>query len=80
MDFSIAEYYEMLKRHDWYFDFSDDHKVWEEGIANIRLLRAIAEANGADYKRMFDGFKQAYFSGAPWGTAKVEIPRLNDYI
>ncbi len=21
----------ILKKHDWYFDYSDDHRVWEKG-------------------------------------------------
>lgn len=22
---------QVLKKHDWYFDYSDDHRVWERG-------------------------------------------------
>ena len=80
MNCSIVEYYEMLKNHDWYYDFSDDHEVWKAGNANIRLIRAIAEAKQADYKRMFDAFEKAMFSGDAFETPKLEIPRLNDYI
>ena len=23
----------LLKSHDWYFDYSDDHSVWKKGMA-----------------------------------------------
>lgn len=80
MECSIVEYFEMLKNHDWYFEMSDDQSVWKEGSEYHQHLLNIANEKQADYKRMFDAFEQAYFSGEPWGTAKVEIPRLNDYI
>lgn len=80
MECSIVEFYEMLKNHDWYHEMSDDHSVWEEGRKEREIIKQIVEAKGLDYKRMFDAFELAMFSGEPWGTAKVEIPRLNEYI
>jgi hypothetical protein len=70
----------MLKNHDWYYDFSDDHEVWKAGNANIRLLRAIAETKQLDYMRMFDDFEKAMFSGEAFGTPKIQEPRLNEYL
>lgn len=26
-------YRKLLKSHDWYYDYSDDHSVWKRGVA-----------------------------------------------
>lgn len=31
----------MLKQHDWYYDMSDDHKVWTSGGISIQNLRKV---------------------------------------
>ena len=80
MECSIVEYYEMLKNHDWYYDMSDDHDVWKNGRDCYLYLAEIANEKKLDYKRMFDQFQSAMFSGEPWGTEKVEIPRINEYL
>ena len=80
MNCSIVEFYEMLKNHDWYYSFSDDHSVYEKGHDEHRRLEWIANEKGLDYLRMWDAFNAAMFSGEPWGTSKVEIPRLNEYL
>ena len=33
MDESLAILEKLLKSHDWYFDYSDDHSVWKKGMA-----------------------------------------------
>jgi len=38
----ILEYFQELERHDWYYNYSDDHTVWERGNRNAHRLQAIA--------------------------------------
>jgi hypothetical protein len=52
-NYSLADYKNDLKYHDWYYHFSDDHGVWSNGERNSARLVAIAK-NGDDT------FKQAY--------------------
>ena len=80
MECSIVEYYEMLKNHDWYYDFTEDDEVWKKGTEEREHLRSIASEKGLDYERMWKAFNDAMFSGEPWGTEKVELPRLNEFI
>ena len=80
MNCSIVEYYEMLKNHDWYWEMADDQEVWKAGGTQHKYLEAISLEKGLDYQRMWLQFNQAMFSGEPWGTEKVELPRINDYI
>ena len=37
---------EMLRNHDWYFEYSDDHKVWQRGTAQRAEINAEAERLG----------------------------------
>ena len=38
----------LLKGHDWLFDFSDDHSVWKLGLEQRERLRSIALTLGKD--------------------------------
>ena len=33
----------LLRNHDWYFEYSDDHKVWKRGVAQRAAINAEAE-------------------------------------
>lgn len=37
-------YVELLKFHDWFYDYSDDHQVWATGNARDRRLRSEAQS------------------------------------
>ena len=36
---TIEDYEHMLKGFDWYYEYSDDHRVWKKGSEGMRLLR-----------------------------------------
>lgn len=44
---SLAEYYDMLEKFDWYYAFSDSHNVWLAGEAQWEKFRVIAEQSPA---------------------------------
>jgi len=72
------EYFDELKKHDWYYNYSDDQRYYNAGNQNkIRLLR---EAEGDPIKRMmFQDFLEYVFSGKPFGTEKKQEPMLVGY-
>ena len=37
---------EMLRTHDWYFEYSEDHKVWKSGVIERAAINAEAERLG----------------------------------
>lgn len=43
--YDIEEYYNRLNKHDWFFSFSDDNRVWREGKAEQAALHEEAENN-----------------------------------
>jgi hypothetical protein len=53
MIMTLEEYKKELQQHDWYYEFSDDHGVWQRGErASARLSRIAREGN--------EEFKKAY--------------------
>jgi hypothetical protein len=44
------EYIELLKKHDWYYEFSDDHRVWAAGHASAKHLSSLALVFDPDFE------------------------------
>lgn len=74
MDVSLDEFYDMLRFHDWYYEFSDDHQVWKKGKQARAVLKSAAEAGGPAYQKLYEGFAEHMFSGEPWGTERKPQP------
>lgn len=68
-----AEYWDKLNAHDWYYDFSDDHRVWERGTKQEDDLRALANSV-EDGKELYEAFHKYMFSGKSWGTERFPKP------
>lgn len=71
---TIVEYFDDLDRHDWYFSFSDDSRVYRNGNENDKRLNAIATRLGGDHAALYEAFNKHYFSGGPWSTPKWDKP------
>lgn len=50
----LEEFKYQLSCHDWYYYFSDDHRVYSAGEADSNRLKAIADAGNDDYKRAYN--------------------------
>jgi hypothetical protein len=54
-----------LKHHDWYYGYSDDHRVWEAGTANWkRIVAGIVILRDDNLNKTVDLYK--YY--CPWGS------------
>lgn len=42
---SIEEYYKKLEQHDWFYNYSDDHRVWLRGVEQRKELQALCQEN-----------------------------------
>jgi hypothetical protein len=71
---SLIEFYDNLNKFDWFFAFSDDHRVYTAGIKRRAELLSIARKNGTKYEEMFKAFSNHHFSGKPWNTEKQPKP------
>ena len=68
-----AEYWDKLAAHDWYYAFSDDHRVWLRGTKQEDDLRALANSVEGG-KELYEAFHKYMFSGKSWGTERFPKP------
>lgn len=47
--YDMDEYKSLLSRHDWYYDYSDDHSVWTRGSNERKQLNSMQDAIDSDY-------------------------------
>ena len=69
---NIREYFKELRYHDWYYNYSDDHRVWKAGSANYDLIRDKSKEN-LTYKRMYNEFTK-------WMNSERELPVIEEFI
>ena len=62
---------ELLRNHDWYFEYSDDHKVWQRGVTQRAPINAEAERLGRPelVEQAFEEFKAGDLA---WWLAELE--------
>ena len=41
---TLEQLEQAMLNHDWYFQFSDDHRVWSNGIASSDNIRSAMES------------------------------------
>lgn len=46
---AIADYRHKLKGHDWTFEYSDDHSVWQRGRVELAELQRLQGQLDPDY-------------------------------
>ena len=66
MTTELKSFYTMLKRHDWYYDYSDDHRVWKEGRENYDRLHTISRES-TEHKKLWLSFNN-------WKSGHGELP------
>lgn len=58
---TLKEFSEACRTHDWYYEYSDDHRVWQKGRqerANINELYKVLDDNGL--KEQAEEIRQQY--------------------
>ena len=69
---NIEQFFNECLRHDWFYDYSDDHRVWTAGNENKNRLYNLADGN--DVKENIMSEFRAYTLG------KRERPTLDEFI
>lgn len=68
-----------LEHFDWFYSFSDDHRVYRRGEAAREALEAKATSLGELGITMLADWRAYIYSGEAWGTEKLAMPTLEDY-
>ena len=55
---NLFEFYRLLQRHDWSYNFSDDHKVWQKGRDEANMIQHILDGNKRDekFRNLYDQY------------------------
>jgi hypothetical protein len=57
LSIQLQDFITKLYHHDWYYDYSDDIKVWRAGKAKEEIIGKIMKDGGAEYVYWYDKFK-----------------------
>jgi len=69
----VKDYYARLNAHDWFYDYSDDHRVWCKGKEERSELYRGFDIDPL-FEKMYNDFYE-YISG------KRDLkPQLEDYV
>lgn len=49
----LCEFYKMLVGHDWFFEMSDDSRIYHRGKNERGKLLALAKRNGAAFEQLY---------------------------
>lgn len=62
---TLEDYKQKLSRHDWFYDWSDDGRVWRKGETEKFELVQLARANGDAFKIAYNQARQKHFPNSP---------------
>jgi hypothetical protein len=66
----LKEFDSLLSRHDWHYDYSDDHRVWSRGSeSNIKIMSAMRLSE--NHKALYDAWVWSIFE-----NYEAKKPRL----
>ena len=57
---TLYSFYDTLRYHDWYYEYSDDHRVWTNGRDNLARIRQIAKES-PEHKALFEAYSKYIF-------------------
>jgi hypothetical protein len=57
----LVTYYLLLDRHDWQYEYADDHRVWQSGSDEHKRLERLAQSSTA-HADLYAQFR-AYHAG-----------------
>lgn len=73
---TLAEFDKMLRYHDWYFAFSDDHSTYLSGQRSVDALVRLAKES-EDHAKLFNGWRDLHFTGPSFSTEKFTRDQLD---
>lgn len=65
----LALYQQRLRTHDWSFEYSDDHSVWQRGRAALGELQQLQKRVDPDFA-IWNQFAPSDYQRKPGGNGK----------
>jgi len=73
-----SEFFSLLEKHDWYYNYSDDHRAWEKGKNESHRLQAIIQEHSL-FTRMYLAYSDYMFKPLEEREG-LERPQLKDFL
>jgi len=73
-----SEFFKLLEKHDWYYQYSDDHRAWEKGSNESKRIQAIAQEIPL-FLDMYRDYSKFMFLPLD-EREQVTRPELKDYL
>ena len=70
---NIQEYYDLLDEHDWFYQFSDDMRVYNAGNVAQKKIQHLSETSTV-HRDLYLSFQGYIFSGPSYKTAHLTKP------
>ena len=63
---TLQEFYDVLKAHDWSFNYSDDHRHWTRGRDQMEHIKHILKNNEDQplFRNLFEQYREWFFDGS----------------
>lgn len=58
---TLTAFWDLLNKHDWFYDFSDCGQTWRRGSEAHDKLKQHAQ-QGPEFQKLYDAFKQHHFN------------------
>ena len=60
---SLFEFYRLLQRHDWSYNYSDDHRMWTKGRDEANMIEHILKGNSHDpkFRSLYDEYRSWFW-------------------
>lgn len=80
MNADLAKLRQLLKNHDWYYNYSDDHAVWKRGEArSIEIREQITICQDLGYEDEARKMWQTYSNDSYTEDDRASWNQNNDY-
>lgn len=70
---TLLELWDQLNQHDWFYQYSDDIRVYRAGNSDRERLSALSKTIPGG-PELLEAFTKHHFSGEPWSTPKAPKP------
>lgn len=73
---TLATFYDQLEKHDWYYAWSDDGRVYSVGEQENQRLQTLALYGGLAYEQLLRDYHAYMFTGPSFraGEARASKP------
>ena len=78
MTMDATEFFKLLESHDWYYQYSDDHRAWEKGNKESKRLQSIIQEDSL-YTNMYLAMSDYMFKTLEEREG-LKRPQLKDFI